>query len=350
MVWGGMVNWVGIFGRSIHWCIACALLAPAALWAGPVLQGVLDRGLVRCGVSHGVAGFSSVGSEGRWRGLDVDVCRAVAAAVLGDANKVAFTPLTSQQRFAALQARQVDILARNTTWTLGRDAGLGLHFTAITYFDGQGFLVHRRFGVQSASELDGAEVCVQSGTTNEKNLATFLAARQLRARVIVFDNFEAAYKAFFSGRCQVFSTDVSALVGLRASQSLRPDDFEILPDVISKEPLGPVVLRGDDEWFAIVKWVVFAMIEAEELGIGMANLADKLASPDPAVQRFLGQREDLGKPLGLSTGWVQQVIAQVGNYGEAFERNLGKGSPLKLPRGPNALWTEGGLMYAPPLR
>jgi general L-amino acid transport system substrate-binding protein len=320
------------------------------LHAGPVLDAIKKRDAVRCGVSSGVAGFSALESDGQWRGLDVSVCRAVAAAVLGSAKKVEFTPLSSQQRFAALQAGQIDILSRNTTWTLSRDAGLNVHFAAITYFDGQGILMPTHFGVKSAKELHGAEICVQSGTTNEKNLATYLGSQGIQAKAIVYDNFEAAYKAFFSGRCQAFSTDVSALIGLKSSQSGKPDAYTVLPEIFSKEPLGPAVLRGDDEFFAIVKWVVFALIEAEELGVSKANFEQAMQSKNPAVQRFLGGAENLGKPLGLPQDWVAKTIQQVGNYGEVFEANLGKQSPLKLERGLNALWTQGGLMYAPPLR
>lgn len=337
------------FWRMVCAGVALACTAPT-IWAGPVLEGVRSRDAVRCGVSSGVAGFSVLGSDGQWSGLDVAVCRAVAAAVLGDARKVQFTPLTSQQRFAALQADQIDVLSRNTTWTLSRDASLNVHFAAITYYDGQGILIHKRFGVKSAKELAGAEICVQSGTTNEKNLTTYLGAHGIAAKAIVYDNFEAAYKAFFSGRCQAFSTDVSALIGLKTSQSGNPDDYAVLPEVFSKEPLGPAVQRGDDAFFAIVKWVVFAMIEAEELGVGRANLQEQLNSDNPAIKRLLGRSENLGKPLGLRADWVVKVLEQVGNYGEVFERNLGKQSPLKLERGLNALWTHGGLMYAPPLR
>jgi general L-amino acid transport system substrate-binding protein len=325
-------------------------LSPGNSQAGTVLDAIKARGELRCGVSSGVAGFSSLDGSGRWSGLDVDTCRAVAVAVLGDANKVSYTPLSSQQRFAALQANQIDILSRNTTWTLTRDAGLGLSFAAITYFDGQGLLVPRKFGVKNAKELKGAEICVQSGTTNEKNLSTFMGVNGIKAKAIVYDNFEAAYKAFFSGRCQAFSTDVSALIGLKNKQALNPDDYMVLPEVFSKEPLGPAVKRGDEEFLAIVRWTVFAMLEAEELGIGKANLQDALKSTNPAWKRLLGQSEDLGAPLGLKKDWVAQILAQVGNYGEVFDRNLGAGSPLDLKRGPNALWTQGGLMYAPPLR
>ncbi|MDX1669912.1 MAG: amino acid ABC transporter substrate-binding protein [Limnobacter sp.] len=319
-------------------------------WAGPVLQGVQERGHVRCGVSSGVAGFSAPNSNGEYQGLDVDICRAVAAAVLGDANAVQYTPLSSQQRFAALQADQIDLLSRNTTWTLSRDAGLGILFAAITYYDGQGILVPARFGLTSATELDGAEICVQSGTTNEKNLATFMKRNGIAAKPIVYDQFEAAYKAFFKGRCQGFSTDVSALVGLKTKQALNPEDYVVLPEVFSKEPLGPSVPDHDVAWLNVVKWTVFGMIEAEELGVSQANLQEALSGNDPALLRLLGQAENLGKPLGLPSDWMQKVISQVGNYGEVFERHLGKNSPLKLPRGLNRLWTEGGLMYAPPLR
>lgn len=318
--------------------------------SGDVLKGVLERGYVRCGVSSGVAGFSAPDSNGIYRGLDVDVCRAVAAAVLGDASAVRFTPLSSQQRFAALQANQIDILSRNTTWTLSRDGGLGISFAAITYYDGQGILVPKKFGLTSARELDGAEICVQSGTTNEKNLATFLTTQQIKAKSIVYDRFDAAYKAFFVGRCQAFSTDVSALIGLKTSQTLNSDDYEVLPEVFSKEPLGPAVSSSDIKWLNVVKWVVFGMIEAEELGVGQANLEEIIDRADPATDRLLGRSEDLGRPLGLERQWLQNVIAQVGNYGEVFERNLGEGSDLGLSRGLNDLWVRGGLMYAPPLR
>lgn len=337
--------------HQVYWFFGVMTLFVSQMaWSGPVQDRVIHRDKLRCGVSSGVAGFSGMDSQGRWQGLDVDVCRAVAAALLGDANKVDFTPLSSQQRFAALQSDQVDMLSRNTTWTLTRDAGLGIRFAAITYFDGQGLLVPKRFKAKSLKDLQGAEICVQSGTTNEKNLATALAAQRIKAKAIVFDQFEAAYKAFFNGRCQAFSTDVSALIGLRNKQAPNPNDYDLLPEVFSKEPLGPAVKAGDEGFLAVVRWVVYAMVEAEELGISQANLTQQLQSPNPAVQRLLGLTDDLGSPLGLRKDWVVQVIRQVGNYGEVFERNLGAASPLQLPRGRNALWTQGGLMYAPPLR
>lgn len=323
----------------------------ASVHAGPMLDAVRQRGELRCGVSTGVAGFSATDSRGRWVGLDVDVCRAVAAAVLGSGEKVRFVPLNSQQRFAALQAGQVDLLSRNTSWTLTRDASLGLHFTAVTYYDGQGFLVPARFGLKSARELDGAQICVQTGTTNEKNLADYARAVGIRVKPIVFEGFEAAYQAFFAGRCQAYTTDLSGLAGLRVRQAREPGAYVLLPEVISKEPLGPMVRRGDDAWFAIVKWVVHALIEAEERGVSQTRVgALRQGSRDPAVQRLLGSGEDMGRLLGLDGQWAARAVQAVGHYGEIYERNLGQGSALKLPRGLNRLWSDGGLMYALPIR
>jgi general L-amino acid transport system substrate-binding protein len=325
-----------------------ALCAPAH--AGKTLDVVRQRGSVQCGVSTGVAGFSAPDSKGRWSGLDVDICRALAAAVLGDPDKATYTALTSQQRLTALQSGQIDVLSRNTSWTLTRDASLGLHFTAITYFDGQGFLVAKKAKVSSAKQLKNAQVCVQSGTTTEKNLADFSRANKLGLKTVVFDNFEASFKAFFAGRCQAYTTDASALASLRSKEAPKPDDYLVLPELISKEPLGPVVRRGDDEWMAIVKWTVFALLEAEELGLTQANVDKQAASNDPAVLRFVGAGEDMGKLLGLDKTWAARAVKAVGNYGEVFERNVGKDSPLQLPRGANRLWSQGGLMYAPPIR
>ncbi|AWI53593.1 amino acid ABC transporter substrate-binding protein [Aquabacterium olei] len=326
------------------------LLMSGAAHAGKTLDAIKQRGQVRCGVSNGVAGFSAADAKGHWSGLDVDVCRAVAAAVLGQPDKVAFVPLTSQQRFAALQSGQVDVLARNTSWTLTRDASLGLHFTAVTYYDGQGFLLPAKLKVTNARQLKGAQVCTQSGTTNEKNLADFSRTHRLGIKPVVFDTYEAAFKAYFAGRCQAFTTDVSALSGIRNKEAPKPEDHVILPDLISKEPLGPLVRRGDDAWFAIVRWTVFALQEAEELGITKANAAERRKGDDPAVQRLLGTGEDSGKLLGLEKDWAFRAIQAVGHYGEVFERNVGSQSVLKLPRGLNRLWNQGGLMYAPPVR
>ena len=326
-----------------------ALLGQSA-WAGKTLDTIKQRGAIQCGVSAGVAGFSAPDSKGRWSGLDVDVCRAVAAAVLGDPDKVKFVPLNAQQRFASLQSGQVDLLSRNTSWTLTRDASLGFHFAAITYYDGQGFLVPKKFKVTSAKQLKGAQVCVQAGTTTEKNLADFSRANNLGIKPVVFDTFEAAFKALFSGRCQAYTTDASGLASVRNKEAPNPDDYLILPELISKEPLGPLVRRGDDEWFAIVKWTVFALQEAEELGLTQANVDQGARSTDPAVLRFVGASEDTGKLLGLDKAWAQRAVKAVGNYGEVFERNVGAKSLLKLPRGLNKQWNQGGLVYAPPIR
>jgi len=338
---------------SPSWQVALGVLlwgAAGMANAGKTLDGVRQRGHVQCGVSTGVAGFSAPDARGRWAGLDVDVCRAVAAAVLGDPDKVNFVPLNAQQRFAALQSGQIDILSRNTSWTLTRDASLGFHFTAITYIDGQAFLVPTRLKVSKATQLKGAQVCVQSGTTTEKNLADFSRAKQLGIKPIVFETYEAGFKAFFAGRCQAYTADASALASIRTKEAPNPADYTVLPDLISKEPLGPVVKRGDDEWFAIVKWTVFALQEADELGITQAQAEAMKPSDDPATQRLLGTGEDMGKLLGLDKAWSQRALKAVGNYGEVFERNVGARSPLKLPRGANRPWSQGGLIYAPPVR
>ena len=331
--------------------IAAALAAfTAPAHAGKTLDSIKSRGQLACGVSTGVIGFSAADSQGQWRGLDVDVCRAIAAAVLGDANKVRWVPLSSQQRFTALQSGEVDILSRNTTWSLTRDTALGLHFTAVTYYDGQGFLVSKKTRVTSAKQLKGAEICVQSGTTTEKNLSDYFRAQGIKVKPVVFDKFEASIKAFFSGRCQAYTTDASALAFIRAKEAPNPDDYVVLPEIISKEPLGPAVRRGDDEWFAIVKWTINALIEAEELGITQGKVDALKGSADPSVQRFLGVGEDLGKSLGLDREWAARAVKAVGNYGEIFNRNVGADSPLKLPRGLNAQWNKGGILYSLPLR
>jgi general L-amino acid transport system substrate-binding protein len=345
------------FSPSVAWRAAAAaalaslvLHAPAA-HAGKTLDAIKGRGQVVCGVSTGVAGFSAADSNGQWNGLDVDVCRAIAAATLGDAAKVKFVPLTSQQRFTALQSGEVDILSRNTTWTLTRDASLGLTFVGVTYYDGQGFMVPAKSKVRSAKQLKGATVCVQSGTTTEKNLTDFSRANGLNLKPVVFEKFEAANAAYFSGRCSAYTTDASGLASVRNKEARNPAEHLILPELISKEPLGPLVRRGDDEWAAIARWVIFGLIEAEEYGVTQAN-ADKLRaeSKDPAVMRLLGSSEDSGKLLGLDRDWLLHALQAVGNYGELFERNVGPKSPVALPRGLNNLWNKGGIVYAPPVR
>ncbi|MEO5697927.1 MAG: amino acid ABC transporter substrate-binding protein [Burkholderiaceae bacterium] len=336
-----------------HLAITAALLAAfsTTAHAGKTLDQIKQRGEIICGVNTGLAGFSQADTNGKWTGLDVDVCRAIAAAVLGDANKVKWVPLTAQQRFTALQSGEIDILSRNTTWTLTRDASLGMNFTGVTYYDGQGFMVPVSSKVKSAKQLKGAPVCVQSGTTTEKNLTDFSRGNNLSMKPVVFEKLEAATGAYFSGRCVAFTTDASGLASIRNKEARDPKEHIILPELISKEPLGPVVRRGDDEWFAIAKWVVFGLIEAEEYGITQANV-DKMVSDskDPVVTRIVGTSEDTGKLLGLDKDWMVKAIKAVGNYGEMFDRNVGPKSDLSLPRGVNNLWNNGGIMYAPPIR
>ena len=329
---------------------AVVTLTATPAHAGKTIDASKARGQVICGVNPSLPGFAAADSQGNWTGFDVDVCKAVAATILNDATKVKWTPLNASQRFAALQAGEIDVLSRNTTWTLTRDASLGLNFTGVTYYDGQGFMVTKKSKITSAKQLKGATVCVQSGTTTEKNLADYSKAMKLNMKPVVFETQEATNKAYFTGRCQVYTTDASGLASVRNKEATNPDDHLILPDLISKEPLGPSVRRGDDEWFAIVKWVVFALIEAEEYGITQANVDQMKSSTDPVVQRILGTSEDTGKLLGLDKEWAYRAIKAVGNYGEIFERNVGPKSTLKLPRGANNLWSKGGLVYAPPVR
>ena len=335
---------------------ASALLAVGALttlpaMAGKTIDAIKARGQLICGVNPSLPGFSAADSQGVWAGLDVDVCKAIAATVVGDASKIKWVPLNAQQRFTALQSGEIDILSRNTTWTLTRDASLGLHFTGTTYYDGQGFMVTKKSKITSSKQLKGATVCVQSGTTTEKNLSDYSKAAGLNMKPVVFETQEATNKAYFSGRCQAYTTDASGLASVRNKEAGNPEDHLILPELISKEPLGPSVRRGDDEFFAIVKWTVFALLEAEEAGITQENV-DKLKadSKDPVIQRILGTSEDTGKLLGLDKDWAYRAIKAVGNYGEIFERNVGPKSALKLPRGANNLWSKGGFMYAPPVR
>ncbi|MEO5692949.1 MAG: amino acid ABC transporter substrate-binding protein [Usitatibacter sp.] len=329
--------------------VASAFIAAPA-FAGKTLETIKSRGQLVCGVNTGLAGFSQADSQGNWTGLDVDVCRAIAAAILGDGGKVKWVPLTAQQRFTALQSGEIDILSRNTTWTLTRDASLGLHFIGTTYYDGQGFMVPVKSKVKSAKNMKGASVCVQSGTTTEKNLTDYSRANKLDLKPIVFEKQEAATGAYFSGRCVAFTTDASGLASIRNKDAKDPKEHVILPELISKEPLGPAVRRGDDEFYAIAKWVWFGLLEAEEYGINQANVDQMKASQDPVVMRVLGTSEDTGKLLGLDKDWMVRVIKTTGNYGEIFERNVGAKTPLALPRGLNNLWNKGGLQYAPPIR
>jgi len=327
---------------------ACGLaFASSGLYAQSTLDAVKAKGYVQCGVNTGLAGFSQPDSRGEWKGLDVDTCRAVAAAVFGDAKKVRYTPLTTQQRFTALQSGEVDVLARNTTWTITRDTSLGLNFAGVSFYDGQGFMAPKKLGVKSAKQLNGATICVQPGTTTELNLADYFRANGMSFKPVVIDKLEEVNNAYFSGRCDVLTTDVSGLVSVRGSRAPNPADHVILPEVISKEPLGPVVRHGDDRWFDIVKWSLNAMIEAEELGLTSKNIDQQASSTNPSIQRFVGATGDIGKMLALDNKWAYNIIKQVGNYGESFEANL---KPLGFERGVNELWTKGGILYAPPLR
>ncbi len=327
------------------------VMAAAPAFAGKTVDAIKARGQVICGVNTGLAGFSAADSNGKWTGLDVDICRAVAAATLGDGEKVKYVPLNAQARFTALQSGEVDVLSRNTTFTLTRDASLGLSQTAVTYYDGQGFMVPVAKKIKSAKQLKGQTVCVQSGTTTEKNLTDYSKANNLNIKPVVFEKLEAAEGAYFSGRCVAYTTDASGLASTRNKVAKNPADHVILPELISKEPLGPMVRRGDDEWTAIVKWVVYGLLEAEENGVTAANVDDlKANSKDPVVGRLLGSTEDTGKLLGLDKEWLARAIKTTGNYGEIFERNVGPKSALQLPRGLNNLWSKGGIQYAPPVR
>ena len=322
--------------------------APA--WAGPTLDKIKQAGAMVCGVNTGLAGFGQPDSQGRYSGFDIDVCKAIAAAVLGDPEKVKYVPLTAQQRFTALQSGEVDVLSRNTTYTLQRDAELGLNFAPVMYYDGQGFMVPKKLGVKSAKELNGATVCVQPGTTTELNLADYFRANNMQFKPLVIEKLDEVVSAYLSGRCDVFTTDRSGLAAVRTGRTPNPDEQVILPEMISKEPLAPAVRQGDNQWADIVRWVVFALIQAEEKGITSQNVDEKLKSEDPDVKRMLGVTPGMGKALGLDEKWAYNAVKAVGNYGQIFERNVGAQSPLKLDRGLNDLWTHGGLMYAMPIR
>ena len=319
--------------------------APAAV-AASTLDAVRARGTLICGVNTGLAGFAQPDSQGAWRGFDVDFCRAVSSAIFGDPSKVRYVPLTAQSRFTALQSGEIDMMSRNTTWTMSRDTSLGFDFGIITFFDGQGFMVKTSAGVKNARELDGATICVQPGTTTEQNLTDWARANNVRFTPVVIERLEELVGAYVAGRCDAYTTDVSGLAATRSAQS-QPNDHLILPEVISKEPLGPAVRHGDQRFADIMHWVHYAMLTAEELGVTSRNVDQMTGDPRPDVQRLIGRSGDLGQMLTLQPNWAVNVIKQVGNYGEVFERNL---TPIGIQRGPNALWTQGGLQYAPPLR
>ncbi|MGJ4911148.1 amino acid ABC transporter substrate-binding protein [Bradyrhizobium sp. HKCCYLRH2015] len=313
------------------------------------LKTVKDRGMLACGVSQGLPGFSNPDDKGNWTGLDVDVCRAIAAAIFNDPTKVKFVPLSAKDRFTALQSGEVDVLSRNTTWTLSRDTSLGANFAGITYYDGQGFMVKKALKVNSALELNSASVCVQTGTTTEQNLADYFKANKMKYEVIAFAGADETVKAYESGRCDVFTTDVSGLYAERLKLS-NPADHVVLPEVISKEPLGPMVRHGDDQWFDIVKWTLFGLITAEEMGVTQANVDEMAKSDKPDFKRAFGTDGNLGEQLGLTKDWFSRIVKAVGNYGEMYDRNVGAGSKLQIARGLNQLWNKGGLQYAPPIR
>ena len=328
-----------------------ALLFGLASAQAGTLDDVRKKGVVSCGVNVGLGGFSMPDSKGVWKGLDVDVCRAVAAAVLGDAEKVKYVPTTGTSRFAALQSGEIDILSRNTTFTFVRDATIGLRMVLVNFYDGQGFLVPKTTKAQHLPDLAGGTICMLQGSTHELNLADWMKQHNIEFKIVLLDTTDVLIKALLSGRCDAASSDSSNLASIRGAGVPNPDDFVILPDRISKEPLGPMVRQSDDRWFDIVRWSMMAMLEAEESDVTSANADKMLAeSPNPTVQRLLGKSADFGKLMGLDNAWALHIIKQVGNYSESYERNVGKGSSLKLDRGPNALWSKGGLMYPIPFR
>jgi general L-amino acid transport system substrate-binding protein len=334
---------------SLVFTLALAAVFSTGAATAQTLKTVKDRGMLSCGVSQGLPGFSSPDDKGNWTGLDVDICRAVAAAIFDDPTKVKFVPLSAKDRFTALQSGEIDVLSRNTTWTLSRDTSLGANFTGVTYYDGQGFLVKKSLKVNSALELNSASVCVQTGTTTEQNLADYFKGNNMKYEVIAFGSNDEAVKAYESGRCDVFTTDVSGLYADRLKLA-NPADHAVLPEVISKEPLGPMVRHGDDQWLDLVKWTLFAMVDAEELGITQKNVDEMAKSDKPELKRAFGTDGNLGEQLGVTKDWVSRIVKAVGNYGEAFDRNVGAGSKLGIARGLNQLWNKGGIQYAPPIR
>lgn len=332
---------------ALSLALAAGLSAQAA--DAQTLKTVKDRGVLSCGVSQGLPGFSSPDDKGNWTGLDVDVCRALAAAIFNDPTKVKYVPTSAKDRFTALQSGEIDVLSRNTTWTISRDTSLGANFTGVTYYDGQGFMVKKSLKVNSALELNSASVCVQTGTTTEQNLADYFKANNMKYEVIAFGTNDETVKAYEAGRCDVFTTDQSGLYANRLKLA-NPNDHMVLPEIISKEPLGPMVRHGDDQWFDLVKWTLFAMVTAEELGITSKNVDEKAKMENPELKRVLGSDGNFGEQLGVTKDWVIRIVKAVGNYGEVFDRNVGAGSPLAISRGLNNLWNKGGLQYAPPIR
>jgi len=338
-----------VFGMAHAVSMAMAISLGAGTAQAATLDQVREKGFIQCGVSQGLPGFSTADDTGAWTGIDTDFCRAVAAAVFADPAKVKFTPLSAKERFTALQSGEVDILSRNTTWTFSRDTDAGLRFAGTLYYDGQGFMVPRRLGVTSALELSGAEVCTNTGTTTELNIADYFRLHNMPYTLVAFEKSDEAVQAYDAGRCDVYTSDMSGLNAQKAKLA-NPSEHILLPEVISKEPLGPAVRQGDPQWINIVRWTLFALINAEELGLSTETVDDALGSESPAMRRILGVDGNLGAKIGLEKDWAYNIIKKVGNYGELFARNLGEDSPLELERGLNRLWTEGGLLYAPPIR
>lgn len=328
---------------------AAGSLCLATTASAQTLENVKKAGAIKCGVSQGVSGFSNPDDQGNWSGLDVDFCRAMSAAIFNDPDKVEYSPLSAKVRFTALQSGEIDVLARNTTWTFSRDNSLGLEFVGVNYYDGQGFMVPKELGVSSAKDLDGAAICTNTGTTTELNAADFFRTNDLSYTIVAFEKMDDVVAAYDAGRCDVFTSDRSALAAWRTRLS-KPDTHMLLPEVISKEPLGPVVRHGDNHWGDIARWTLNALIVAEELGITSENVDQLMNSENPEIRRFLGQEGDFGEQLGMGTDWAANMIRSVGNYGEIFDRNIGPNTPLQLDRGVNALWNKGGILYAPPIR
>ena len=336
--------------KTIVSALGVAAMSVTAFGASAAtLDDVKAKGFVQCGVSQGLPGFSNPDSAGNWTGIDVDLCRGVAAAVFGDATKVKYTPLSAKERFTALQSGEIDVLSRNTTWTATRDTTLGLNFAGVNYYDGQGFMVRNDLGVKSALELSGASICTNTGTTTELNVADYFRANKLEYEIVAFEKADEVVAAYDAGRCDVYTTDQSGLYAQRLKLT-NPADHSVLPEIISKEPLGPVVRQGDDQWFNLVKWTHFAMVNAEELGITSANAEEMKNSENPAIKRVLGTEGEFGAALGVGNDWAFNIVSQVGNYAEVFNRNVGPDTPLAISRGTNDLWSKGGLQYAPPIR
>ena len=330
--------------------VVAVIALGGAAQAGVTLDKVKAAGRISCGVPTGVAGFAAPDSQGRWAGFDIDICRALSAAIFGAADNVNYVPLTAQQRFTALQSGEVDVLSNNTTDTLQRDTELGLNFAPVVFYDGQGFMVPKKLGVKGAKELNGATICVQPGTTTELNLADYFRANKMDLKTVVIEKVDEVYAAFFSGRCDVMTGDASGLAAQRSGRASKPDDYVVLPERISKEPLAPVMRHGDEQWHDIIDWVVYALFEAEEKGITQKNVDEMTKSEDPSIKRMLGVTPGMGKALGLDEKWAYNAIKVVGNYGEIFERHLGPETPIGFERGLNNLWTKGGLIYAMPIR